>query len=161
MSGEKFIEKHRERGGCDAIEVPFCRVRLRKPRELGQYGRYADPALNPVFPECKSIPVWSALAVVLEWTALQSQTRPSKNILFQKLVVAQLLQIFHVFMEHRSCIDVHKKCIMAGLLSLRQCGRFFDCCSYHYGLDGRGSNPGRRRDFPHPSRLVLGPTILF
>jgi len=26
------------------------------------------------------------------------------------------------------------------------------------GLDGRGSNPGGRRDFPHPSRPALGPT---
>ena len=27
-----------------------------------------------------------------------------------------------------------------------------------YSLDGPGSNPGGRRDFPHPSRPPLGPT---
>jgi hypothetical protein len=27
-----------------------------------------------------------------------------------------------------------------------------------YGLDGPGSNPGRGRGFPHPSRPALGPT---
>ena len=27
-----------------------------------------------------------------------------------------------------------------------------------YGLDGPGSNPGGRRDFPHLSRPTLGPT---
>ena len=27
-----------------------------------------------------------------------------------------------------------------------------------YGLDGPGSNPGGRRDFPHLSRPALGPT---
>ena len=27
-----------------------------------------------------------------------------------------------------------------------------------YGLTVRGSNPGRGRDFPHPSRPALGPT---
>ena len=27
-----------------------------------------------------------------------------------------------------------------------------------YGLDGPGTNPGGRRDFPHPSRLAVGPT---
>jgi hypothetical protein len=26
-----------------------------------------------------------------------------------------------------------------------------------YELDGQGSNPGGGRDFPHPSRLALGP----
>jgi len=27
-----------------------------------------------------------------------------------------------------------------------------------YGMDGPGSNPGDRRDFPHPSRKYLVPT---
>ena len=29
-----------------------------------------------------------------------------------------------------------------------------------YGLDGPGSNPGGKRDFPHLSRPALGPTQL-